>query len=117
MRQVSSRKATTKTPTAGKKTEGCFYTAIKIFGDSWTLFIIDSLAEGEKRFCELERAVADVNPVTLANRLKKLEKLGFINRREHTLDKLSVTYLLTKKGAGLIPILRAMEVYAKKHLL
>ena len=116
MRQALTQKRVVK-PSAVTKTTGCFYTAVKIFGDSWTLFIIDSLGSGEKRFCELERAVAGINPVTLVNRLKKLEQLGFIDRQKHTLDKLSVTYLLTEKGAGMIPVLRTMRAYAEKHLL
>lgn len=117
MRQVPPKKIRRAPSHRLSNPESCFYAAIKIFGDSWTLFIIDSLAGGEKRFCELERAVTDINPVTLANRLKKLERLGFISRHEHTLDKLSVTYLLTKKGAGILPVLRTMKLYAQKHLL
>ncbi len=94
----------------------CFHDGLKIFGDTWTLFIISSLADGEKRFCELQRLVDNVNPVTLTSRLKKLEKLKFIERKEETIDKISVTYSLTKKGAGVVPVLRSIESYAQKYL-
>lgn len=89
---------------------------VKIFGDHWTLFIISTLSQGEKRFCELQRNLNDINPVTLTNRLKKLEKLGFIKRREETIDKLSVTYELTKKGEGMVAVIQTIETYAKKYL-
>jgi len=88
----------------------------EIFGDTWTLFIIRSLADGGQRFCEIQRKVGGVNPVTLTSRLKKLEKLGFIERKEEMIDKISVSYLLTKKGEGMLPVLHAIEVYAKKYL-
>lgn len=88
----------------------------EIFGDVWTLFIIRSLVEGEQRFCEIQRKIGGVNPVTLTSRLKKLEKLGFIERKKELIDKLSVSYSLTKKGEGMLPVLQAIETYAKKYL-
>jgi len=88
----------------------------EIFGDVWTLFIIRSLADGQQRFCEIQRKVGGVNPVTLTSRLKKLEKLGFIARKKELIDKLSVSYSLTKKGEGMLPVLQAIETYAKKYL-
>ncbi|MCC7197130.1 helix-turn-helix transcriptional regulator [Candidatus Peregrinibacteria bacterium] len=88
----------------------------EVFGDVWTLFIIRSLSDGEKRFCEIQRKVGGVNPVTLTSRLKKLEKMGFIERKKELIDKLSVSYSLTKKGEGMLPVLLAIETYAKKYL-
>ena len=94
----------------------CFQNGIKIFGDAWTLFIINSLQDGEKRFCELQRLLNNLNPVTLSSRLKKLEKLKFIERKEETIDKLSVTYALTEKGSGMLVIIKDIEAYAQKYL-
>ena len=94
----------------------CFEDGIKIFGDAWTLFIINILADGEKRFCEIQRRLDNINPVTLSNRLKKLEKFGFLKRKEETIDKLSVTYSLSKKGLGMLPIIKNIEAYAKRYL-
>ena len=90
--------------------------ALKVFGDAWTLFIVDALGGGSKRFSELERSIPDICPVTLSGRLRKLETLGFINREEKTLDKLSVSYSLTRQGADMLPIIRKMRAYAEKHL-
>lgn len=94
----------------------CTHEGLKIFGDAWTLFIIKSLAEGQKRFCEIQRSVESINPVTLTTRLKKLERCGFIERKKELVDKLSVSYDLTKKGRGMLPILREIELYARKYL-
>jgi len=87
---------------------------LKVIGDFWTLAIIRVLRGQELRFCEIERALEGSNPVTLTSRLKKLEETGFINRIEESRDKLSVSYSLTKKGEGMLPVLKNMEEFASE---
>ncbi len=98
------------------KTGQCSSKSMKMLGDFWTLAIIDSLNSGEKRFSEIERSLEHCNPVTLSNRLKKLEADGMIERHEETLDKLSVVYSLTKKGKGIVPILKQIQKFADRYL-
>lgn len=107
------RQAPTKKPTPSA---GCPKRALEIFGDVQTLSIIDTLALGEMRYCELQRALGNMNPVTLARRLKKLEDEGIVERREETVDKLSVTYRLRPKGEHMLPILRNIKDFAEKYL-
>lgn len=102
-----------KTPPAGS---GCPKRALEIFGDVQTLSIIDTLALGEMRYCELQRALGNMNPVTLARRLKKLEDEGIVERREETVDKLSVAYRLRPKGEHMLPVLRSIKAFAEKYL-
>lgn len=87
--------------------------AFKVIGDFWSLTIIDALRYRETRFCELERTL-DINPVTLTNRLKRLEKLKIIERREEAQDKLSVSYRLRPLGYQVLPILDQIESFAQK---
>lgn len=89
--------------------------AIKILGDDHVLCIIASLSNNSMRFSELQRALC-VNPTTLTNRLSRLEQEGILDRKEETLDKLSVVYELTEKGRGIIPIMNEFEKYAKKFV-
>lgn len=91
-------------------------TAIAMLGDNWTLSIIGNLSEGPLRFCEIERAVIGINPVTLSGRLKKLEQEKIIARRKETLDKISVTYELTEKGRAILPIISSIEKFADSYL-
>ncbi len=95
---------------------GCPRKALEIFGDVQTLSIIDTLALGEMRYCELQRALGNMNPVTLARRLKKLEDEGIVERREETVDKLSVAYRLRPKGEHMLPVLRSIKAFAEKYL-
>jgi DNA-binding HxlR family transcriptional regulator len=88
--------------------------AIKILGDYWTLRIIDRLGEGEIRFCDLQRAVDNCNPVTLTNRLKKLEETGLVSRIADPDEKNCVTYKLTGRGQDALPVIAAIDTFAKK---
>lgn len=94
----------------------CSSHELKILGDYWTLQIIQSLADREMRFSELERELPQINPTTLAGRLKKLENQGIISRSKETLNKLSVFYALTDKGRGILPILAQIKHFADKYL-
>lgn len=94
----------------------CASTELKILGDFWTLEIIQALRSDEKRFCLLERDIPNINPTTLTDRLKKLEKNSILKRKEETVDKLSVTYALTNKGKGILPVLKQIKIFAEKYL-
>lgn len=99
-----------------KKLSGKTNDAISLLGDTWTLAIIGSLAKEEQRFCELQRSLDGLNPVTLTQRLKKLEKEKIISRMEETVDKISVVYGLTTKGRSILPVIEELEKYANKFL-
>lgn len=87
---------------------------LKTIGDYWTLSIIIELKKGKRRFCEIERAISKINPVTLTERLKRLEKSKFIDRERELSDKLSVTYSLNKNGLKLLPIIHEITSFANK---
>lgn len=80
----------------------------KLFGDMPTLWIIYSLAEGPKRFAEIEKFTGS-NPVTLSSRLKKLTKLGVLKRVEREVDNQSVSYSLDTLGQKIVPIIMDIE--------
>lgn len=86
--------------------------SIKLLGDYWTLRIIDSLDSGELRFCELQRQIDNLNPVTLTARLKKLEEAQLIHRHESPEHKTAVSYTLTEHGKAAIPVLRAIDTFS-----
>lgn len=86
--------------------------SIKLLGDFWVLRIIDALASKQMRYCELQRAVDDINPSTLANRLKRLENAGVVRRAECTVDKLSVTYELTIKGIKALGVVESINKFS-----
>lgn len=89
--------------------------AIELVGDAYILHIVSNLALKSMRFCELQRAIHDVNPTTLSSRLKKLEQEKMIVRKKETIDKISVVYELTEKGQGILPAIYELENFAKTY--
>lgn len=93
-----------------------FERASHLLGDFWTLQIVDALRSEELRFSQIERAIPAVSPATLTGRLKKLEEAEVILRNVETCDRQSVTYSLTDKGHGVIPILDAIKNFTNEYV-
>jgi len=82
----------------------------------WTLLLIRDLAEGNARFCELERSLEGISPRTLSLRLRALEEEGMVER--HTFPEVPprVEYALTEKGRALVPLIEDMRAYGRRWL-
>src|ERR1700710_2224519 len=82
----------------------------------WTLLVIRDLAEGNRRFCELERSLEGISPRTLSLRLRALEEEAIVER--HTFPEVPprVEYALTEKGRALLPIIEDMREYGEDWL-
>jgi DNA-binding HxlR family transcriptional regulator len=93
-----------------------FTSAINLLGDAYILHIIEKLSTKGLRFNELQRSITDICPATLTDRLKKLEVEAIVIRREETVDKVSVVYELTQKGKGVLPIIKAINMFAKDFI-
>ena len=98
-----------KAPQCGYEVEA----VARLLGGKWTLLILYYLAEGTRRFGELEKLLG-INPRTLSNRLSELEAAGIVSREGYAEVPPRVEYSLTEKGRGLIPIIEAMNAYAKQ---
>jgi DNA-binding HxlR family transcriptional regulator len=82
--------------------------SLEILDGKWTLLVLRELLGGTKRFGELRRAVGDVNPKTLADRLRLLEQHQVLRRRVFAEVPPRVEYALTEKGAALAPVIQAL---------
>jgi DNA-binding HxlR family transcriptional regulator len=94
---------------------GCIAGAMQIIGSKWTALILRDLFSGSKRFCELEKSVGNINPRTLSQRLCDLESHGIITKQSFAEVPPRTEYSLTEKGQDLLPILKQMAAWGKKH--
>lgn len=85
----------------------------KMFGDRWSLRVVDALRDGELRFKELQERLG-INSATLTLRLRSLEKVHVLIRRDGGMNKLSVSYHLTTLGRELLPIYDGILKFGKK---
>jgi len=81
-----------------------------LLSDTWTMLILRSLTEGPKRFCEMEKWLDGISTRTLTLKLKRLTAEGLVEKRPDGL------YQVTKKGAGLKIIEKAMIKYSELYL-
>ena len=92
-----------------------FDSAVKLIADEYVINIVHKLQTKGMRFNELQRSVTDICPATLTDRLKRLESENIVTRKEETVDKVSVVYELTKKGRGILPIIKAINTFAVEY--
>ena len=88
----------------------------ELIGNKWTPLIIRDLAEGCKRFSELERSLRGISPKTLSERLKRLEENAVIARHCYAEVPPRVEYRLTEKGHALLPVIETMREFGREWL-
>jgi len=88
----------------------------EIISGKWTLLVIRDLADGNRRFCELERSLDGISPRTLSLRLRALEDCGVVERHTYPEVPPRVEYALTEKGRALSPLIDEMRGYGREWL-
>jgi DNA-binding HxlR family transcriptional regulator len=90
-------------------------TGLDVLGDKWTLLVLrDMLFHHKMLFNDLKDSLEGIPSKMLSNRLKKLECLGFISRKEGVLNKKNVYYLLENKGIETLPFLVELMLFTTK---
>ena len=90
--------------------------ALDLFGDKWSLLIIRDLFLGKTRYVDFAQSMEGIPSNILANRLKRLEMAGVVEKTAYCLKPPRKQYALTPKGRDLLPVLEAMEQWADKHI-
>ena len=80
------------------------------------MLVIRDLADGNRRFCELERSLDGISPRTLSLRLRALEDCGVVERHTYPEVPPRVEYALTEKGRALSPLIDDMREYGSRWL-
>ena len=89
--------------------------AAALLGDAWTLLLVRDLANGPKRFKELE-ASTGISPRVLTDRLRTLVGQGVMTRTMYPEIPPRVEYALTEKGSDILPVLDALRAYGERWL-
>ena len=90
---------------------------LNVMNGKWTLLVVRELLDGTKRFTEIRRGLAGLNPRTLAERLKMLERDGIVRRQAFAEVPPRVEYTLTPRGRSLASVLEAMGEWGTRDLL
>jgi len=100
----------------GKRSECPISRALDLFGDKWTLLIIrDIVFKGYRFYNEFLASDEGIATNVLADRLKKLQAVGFLACQKYEQHKRKKVYRLTELGIGLIPIVLEMLLWGIKY--
>jgi DNA-binding HxlR family transcriptional regulator len=85
-------------------------------GDKWSVYVIDLLGQGPKRFGELNRAIDGITSRMLTVTLRGLERDGIVARTIHPVIPPRVDYELTPMGRTLLDTIGQLVSWADSHL-
>lgn len=89
--------------------------SLDFIGDKWSLLIVrDMVIFNKKSYNEFLNSGEGIATNILGNRLKFLEKEGFVVKRVSSEKRSRNDYFLTEKGIALIPILFEMIIWGRK---
>ncbi len=80
---------------------------MEILGDRWTLLIVRDLLLGAQHFNALERGLPGIPRAVLAERLRRLQQIGVVERQLE-FGRRKTRYLLTPAGWELYPVIESL---------
>jgi DNA-binding HxlR family transcriptional regulator len=89
--------------------------AVAVLGDAWTLLIVRDLANGPRRFGELQ-ASAGISARVLTDRLRAMATAGLVTRRMYPEIPPHVEYDLTEKGRAALTVVVALRAFGEQWL-
>lgn len=89
---------------------------LDIVGDKWSLLVVRDLLRGKVTYSELQNSLERIPTNILADRLKKLEAAGLIDKSAYHKHPVRYAYELTEKGKALREVLLAIVRWGKKHV-
>jgi DNA-binding HxlR family transcriptional regulator len=84
--------------------------------DKWVTLVLSALADGPQRYSELSHTIAGASQKILTQTLRKLERDGLITRTLTPSVPVRVDYGLTQLGESLLPVQRAIKLWAETHI-
>ena len=91
--------------------------ALDIVGDAWTLLVLrDLLFYDKHRFADFLASPERISTNILAERLKRLERSGLVERRRYQQHPPRDEYYVTARGYDLLPVLRELITWGKQHV-
>lgn len=88
---------------------------LELIADKWTVLIVYALANGTRRYSELQKLVEGVTHKMLTQTLRRLETDGILTRTVFPVIPPRVEYTLTPLGETLIAPLSALCAWAEAH--
>lgn len=89
---------------------------LDIVGDKWTLLVVRDLFMGKTTYGDLQKSHEKIPSNILAERLKRLEAYGIINKTQYQERPVRYAYTLTATGKTLWPLMKEIMLWGNKHI-
>jgi DNA-binding HxlR family transcriptional regulator len=89
--------------------------ALDRVGDKWTLLIIRDLADGPRRFVDLQRTLPGISTEQLRSRLNRMVDDELLTRSRYREVPPRVDYELTEEARALLPAIAAIARWGYEH--
>ena len=89
---------------------------LDLLGDKWTLLLVRDLLLGKGTYTEFQQSPEGIPTNILAERLKRLQIAGIIEKLPYQERPLRYRYQLTDKGRDLYPVLSAMIDWGNRYV-
>lgn len=90
--------------------------ALELLGDSWSLLIVrDLMFKNRRTFNDFLTGGEGIASNILADRLRRLEDAGILEKRRDAADARRFVYRLSAKGIDLAPVLVELVVWSARH--
>ena len=90
--------------------------ALETLGDAWSLLIVrDLMFKDKQTYNEFLQGGEGIASNILADRLRKLEAAGIVDKRADPSDARRYIYSLSAKGIGLAPVLVELILWSARH--
>lgn len=90
----------------------CF---LDILGDRWTMLVVRDLLLGASKHKDFLASPEGIPTNILADRLKRLEGEGLVEKTAYQDNPVRYAYALTGKGRDLAPLMQEMINWSKKY--
>ena len=90
--------------------------SLDLLGDKWTLLVVRDLLLGKTTYTEFQKSPEGIPTNILAERLKRLQAAGIIEKSRYQERPVRYAYHLTAKGRDLRPVLSAMIDWGNKYI-
>lgn len=88
--------------------------AVEILGDRWTLLIVRDLLSGTRHFNDLERGLPGISRGLLAERLRRLQRMGVVEKVRRPNERRCTAYYLTEAGQELEEVIQSLLVWGAR---
>ena len=105
-----------KTPSRDRRSGCPISIALEMLGDAWSLLIVRDLMFKERQtYNEFLQGGERIASNILADRLRKLEDAGIVEKRRDASDARRFVYRLSAKGIDLAPIMIELVIWSARH--